>query len=88
MSCSQAMASQAQLLQGREMGCSLRAIQSQFAGIPPSPRQVLSPGFLDIVLLSMSIQGSSEDLQGKGGCSELSVRRVVSTEGAASETQS
>lgn len=73
---------------GQAEGCLHRATQSQFAGIPPSPQQVPSLRILGIVLLSKSIQGSPEDLQGKGGCSGPLEQRVISTEGAASETPS
>lgn len=70
---------------GQADGCLLhRATHSQFAGIHPSPQQVPSLRILGIVLLSTSIQGSSEDLQRKGGCSGLSEQRVISTEGVAS----
>lgn len=68
---------------GQAGGCLLhRATHSQFAGIHPSPQQVPTLRILGIVLLSTSIQGSSEDLQGKGGCSRLSEERVISAEGA------
>lgn len=73
---------------GQAEGCWHMATQSQFAGIPPSPQQVLSLRNLGVVLLSKSIQGSPEDLQGKGGCLGHSEQRMISTEGAASETPS
>lgn len=74
---------------GQADGCLLhKGTHSQFAGIHPSPQQVPSLRTLGIVLLSTSIQGGSEELQGKGGCLGLSEQRVIATEGAASETPS
>lgn len=53
---------------GQADGCLLhRTTHSQFTGIHPSPQQVPSLRILGIVLLPTSIQGGSEDLQGKEG---------------------
>lgn len=79
---------------GQGDGCLFhRATHSQFAGIHTSPQQVPSLRILGIVseklgYISTFIQGNSEDLQGKGGCLGLSEQRVISTEGAVSETPS